>query len=439
MLTSEWIERLGQFTKLIVGFSGGLDSTVLLHVLSSHTLLRHRLTAIHIHHGISVNAEYWQRHCEQFCRNLNIPFFARTVQFDRSANIEEGARVARYAVFTSLLSANDCLLLGHHMDDQAETVLLQLFRGAGVDGLAAMTECGELGLGTMARPFLAYTRTHLEEYAKSHGLEWIDDESNQEIKYSRNYLRHEIMPLLMKKWPGVIGNIARTAAHCQQAKANLDALAEYDSQGIALANNSLSITPLKKLSFERVTNILRVWLKKNQVQMPSTLTFQRLIHEVIFANSDASPEVSWENIIVRRYQQCLYINQRELESHPKNTRFSRDEPCNKSIIWSDFPQPLLLAELNICLIAKQTKQGLVIPERANIIVQFRQGGEQIRLHGQTKQLKKLFQEWAVPPWQRDTIPLIYINDQLAVVVGYAVSDAFYSKSAAHAWELLTKG
>ncbi len=435
-LSAGWIDRLSQFTKLIVGFSGGLDSTVLLHILSSHPLLHHRLTAVHIHHGISPNADYWQRHCEQFCRDLTIPFLSRAVHFDRSANLEEGARVARYAVFSSLLSADDCLFLGHHMDDQAETVLLQLFRGAGIDGLAAMTEWGVLGLGSMARPLLSYTRIQLEDYAKNHELQWIDDESNQEIKYSRNYLRHEIMPLLTKKWPGVVGNIARTAVHCQQAKVNLDALAHYDSQENTLNHYSLCLAPLKELSLDRIANVLRTWLKNNQVQMPSTLTFQRLIDEVLFASSDANPEVSWDNIIVRRYQQFLYINQKESTNLTANTGPSVKR-FHKPITWLHFPLPLILQELNICLIAKQAEQGLVIPQQAKITVQFRQGGEQIRLHGQTKQLKKLFQEWSVPPWERDTIPLIYINDQLAAVVGYAVSDLFYSKDAPQAWVLLT--
>lgn len=458
-LTSEWVERLSQFTKLIVGFSGGLDSTVLLHILSSHPLLRLRLTAVHIHHGISPHADYWQRHCEQFCHALAIPFISRAVHFDRSANVEEGARVARYAVFSSLLRADHCLLLGHHMDDQAETVLLQLLRGAGVDGLAAMTEWGVLGEGTMARPLLSHARIQLEDYAKQYELKWIDDESNQEIKYSRNYLRHEIMPLLTKKWPGAVGNIARTAVHCQQAKANLDALAHYDNQEKALNHHSLCLAPLKELNVERISNVLRVWLKNNQVQMPSTLTFQRLINEVLFARADANPEVSWDNVIVRRYQQFLYIYQKSNDGtcHLKHNEGSLEcsavpnsesprkstgktvahKEFHKLITWLDFPLPLVLQELNICLIVKPVEQGLVIPQQAKITVQFRQGGEQIRLHGQSKQLKKLFQEWSIPPWQRDTIPLIYINEQLAVVVGYAVSDLFYSKNSPQCWELLT--
>ncbi len=425
LLNSEWIARLGEFTKLIVGFSGGLDSTVLLHLLASHSSLRHKLIAVHINHGISTNAEYWQNHCEQFCLNSGIKFISRSVQFDRSANIEEEARVARYTVFSSLLNVQDCLILAHHRDDQAETVLLQLFRGAGVDGLAAMSELSSCGLGALARPFLAYSREQLEHYAASYRLKWIEDESNQEINYSRNYLRHQIMPLLLKKWPGVAGNIARTAIHCQQAKANLDDLAIDDNQELLVTRSSLSIESLKKLSMDRMANVLRVWLKKNQAQLPSTATFQRLIHEVIFASLDATPVVSWGEIQVRRYQQHLYLDKKKVINLPS---------C---IEWTEFPLPLVLTEYNFRLTARKMDQGIVVPPKARIVIRFREGGEQFCWHGQTKELKKLFQEWAIPPWLRGTIPLLFINDQLAAVVGYAVSDLFFSSTSSEAWQLLT--
>ena len=346
-----------------------------------------------------------------------INFISRTVQFDRSANIEEGARIARYEIFSSLLTAKDCLLLGHHRDDQAETVLLQLFRGAGVDGLAAMMESGPLGKGTMVRPLLSYPREQLEHYAATHELKWIEDESNQDSKYSRNYVRHQIMPLITEKWPGVVANIARAATHCQQAKINLEELAIQDSPELVIPHRKLFIEPLKALSFERITNVLRVWLKKNQIQLPSTLTFQRLITEVIFASPDAVPQVAWDDIQVRRYQGYLYLDRIEVTSLPS------------SIEWTNFPAPLVLEKYNLHLITEKVSKGLMIPQDAKILIKFRQGGEQFCWHGQNKELKKLFQEWGIPPWEREKIPLVYINDQLAAVVGYAVSDLFFSEDA----------
>ena len=425
LLNSEWLARLSGFKKLIVGFSGGLDSTVLLHVLASHSLLQDKLVAVHINHGISANSQSWQDHCEQICLQSGIHFIARSVEFARSANIEEEARIARYGVFSSLLNADDCLILAHHRDDQAETLLLQLFRGTGVDGLAAMLELNSFSSAILARPFLSVFRKQLEHYADEHELKWIEDESNQDIKYSRNFLRHEIMPLLMEKWPGVVGNITRTAAHCQQAKVNLDELAIQDSPELVAPKISINIESLKTLNFERIANVLRVWLKKNKIQLPSTMTFQRLIHEVILASPDATPVVSWDNIQVHRYQQSLFLVRK------KGTHLS------SSIEWINFPLPLIAKEYDIHLIAEQANQGLLIPPDAKVFVKYRQGGEIFCWHGQTKQLKKLFQEWKIPPWLRESIPLIYINEQLAAVVGYAVSDLFYSDTSPQTWKLLT--
>jgi tRNA(Ile)-lysidine synthase len=426
LLSPQWIAQLGSFSRLIVGFSGGLDSTVLLHVLASQSSLRNKLVAVHVNHGISSNAFSWENHCADFCKNLGVEFISESVTFDRSANIEEGARNARYEVFTSLLKDNECLLLGHHLDDQAETVLLQLFRGAGVDGLAAMPESISLRLGVLARPFLLSTRGHIEEYAEAHYLSWIRDESNQDIHYSRNFLRHQIMPLLASRWPGVVGNIARAAGHCQQARFNLDELALQDCPELIVSPHPLFIEPIKSLSLERIANVLRVWLKKNQIRLPSTVTFQRIIHEMIFAGDDATPLVSWDNTHIQRYQSYLYIDK------------SKDTYLPLSTDWIDFPNPLSLKELGFVLAVERADEGIGIPSDAIITIKFRQGGELFSWHGQTKQLKKLFQQWAIPPWLRDKIPLLYINDQLAAVVGYAVSDLFFIKNPSDAWRLLVK-
>lgn len=427
LLNADWLARLDSFRQLIVGFSGGLDSTVLLHALAAQPSLRSKLVAVHINHGISPNALSWQQHCAQYAQNLGIQFITESVQFERSANVEAQARIARYAVFSSLLTAEDCLLLGHHQDDQAETVLLQLFRGAGIDGLAAMTALSHLGVGAVVRPFLSYSRAQLAHYARVHQLSWIEDESNQELIYSRNYLRQQIMPLLVEKWPGVVATIARTALHCQQAKSNLDVLATQDMEASGepgtLTSSSLSIDALVNLNFARITNILRIWLRNNQVQLPSTATFHRLINELIYARSDAVPEVSWGLVLIRRYQKCLYLDRKTSGTVPA---------CS---VWSVFPAPFILEDAGIQLSAQKAEQGLVIPPGAKIEVRFRQGGEAFVWHGQTKQLKKLFQEWGVPPWQRERTPLVYINEQLAAVAGYAIGDLFFSSSSA--WRLST--
>ena len=198
ILNSEWVYNFSQFTKLVVGFSGGLDSSVLVHVLASHEALRNKLIAVHINHGISKNSLCWQKHCEQFCKDSGINFVTQSIEFDRLSNIEEEARDARHAALASFLTSEDCLILGHHLDDQAETLLLQLFRGAGIDGLSAMAELSQSGNGTLARPLLNIARQQLEDYAAEHELKWVEDDSNQDIKYSRNFLRQQVMPLIRK-------------------------------------------------------------------------------------------------------------------------------------------------------------------------------------------------------------------------------------------------
>lgn len=431
LLSSQWLGRLSQFKTLVVGFSGGLDSTVLLHVLASYPSLKSRIKAVHINHSISPNASAWQTHCEQFCLSYDIESIVQSVQFDCSANIEDRARQARYAVFKSLIGSDDALLLAHHQDDQAETVLLQLVRGAGVDGLAAMSESCFFAEGALIRPFLSHSRKHLEHYASEHQLTWVEDESNQDINYSRNFLRQKVMPLLVEKWPGVVGNLAQAALHCQQAKANLEELACLDLAGdlpnascnTMIFGQTLPIDSLISLSFDRLANVLRLWLKKNQTKPPSTKTFRRLYEEVILARYDAMPCVSWGDVQVRRYQKTLFLEKNNVIGRPND------------IEWHAFPNPLGIPVLSIGLSAIKSSSGLKVSPGARVQVRFRQGGETMIWRGQTKELKKLMQDWKIAPWLRDRWPLIYIDDQLAAVVGLAISDLFFSQT--DAWAILS--
>jgi tRNA(Ile)-lysidine synthase len=411
LLTASWIKQLEQYERLFVGFGGGLDPTVLLHNLAVQPELLSKLVAIHINHGLSKHALNWQEQCLEFSNALGIPIIIKEVAFEREANVEERARKARYTVFSNLVGEKDCLILAHHLDDQAETLLLQLFRGAGIDGLAAMSAETDFKKSKLLRPLLSCSRQSIKAYAKAHTLKWVDDESNLDLAFSRNYLRHAILPLVQARWPAVVNNLARTAAHCQQAQQNLDALAKIDSSD--LKSVSLPLSSLDNLDPARLTNLLRCWLRSNKVILPDTSTFNRLIREVIQAKDDAKPEVRWKGFVIKRYQQTLYLLKVESEPNPKPK------------IWSNFPEPLGVEGLGT-LVAKQVDQGFVLPEEGLIELRFRQGGELFHWHGQRKQLKKLMQEWQIPPWLRDRIPLLYVDGQLALVVGYAISDLFTS-------------
>jgi len=216
------------------------------------------------------------------------------------------------------------------------------------------------------------------------------------------------------------GNMARAASHCHQAQANLDDLALIDCPELLSPTTSLRIESLKDLSFDRLSNVLRLWLRKNKVRMPSTVVLQRIITEVIKAKEDAMPLVVWDEVQVRRYRLDLYLDKRETGVLPV------------ALDWPDFPSTLRTN--NLKCVARRAKQGIKIPHQSKVQIRFRQGGEVIQWHGQTKQLKKLVQEWGVPPWLREKIPLIYVDDQLAAVAGYIISDLFYSEQQ-DSWEV----
>lgn len=423
-MTAEQIACLNHYSQLFVGFSGGLDSTVLMHYLASSPALSAKLSAVYVNHGLSPNALLWQNHCQQISQSLGVRFIAQQVHIDNTSNLEERARTARYEVFNSLVKANECLILAHHQNDQAETVLLNLLRGAGVDGLAAMSEYSMLANGNaLIRPLLFCSRSALEAYAAEHQLRWIDDESNQDEHYSRNFLRQTIIPLLQDRWPAAIENIARTSNHCQQAKENLNELALLDCPELSSIQNSLHITSLLVLSPQRITNVLRAWLRKNKVKSPSAAVFARIINEVLYAKQDAMPLVDWEEHSIRRYKDKIY-----LDTKPQS-KVSGVFP------WPNFPNPLHLGGTDYVSAVRSTS-GLVLPENATLEIAYRHGGATLKWHGQTKELKKLFQQWSVPPWMREYVPLLYVNGQLAAVVGYAISDDFFSRDSAWAWDLI---
>ncbi|KTD51803.1 cell cycle protein MesJ [Legionella quinlivanii] len=402
---------LEPFDKLYAGFSGGLDSTVLLYALAKKPQLKAKLTAVHVHHGLSPNADSWKLHCEQFCLRHDIPLIVYHVQLNTSSNIEKAAREKRYELFSSLSGSNTCILLGHHRDDQAETLLLQLFRGAGIEGLSAMPAWRSLGKGLLFRPLLDYTRAQIELYAINHKLSWVDDESNQETHFSRNYLRHSILPLIRVRWPGVEDNLIRTATHCQQAQHLLDQLALSDCPKLHEPSLVLDCADLLDLDNDRLNNIIRYWLRQNQVLMPDALTFNRIIPELLLSREDATPLVSWGECVLRRYRKALHL--------------MINKPTIKlsALLWGNFPEPLVIDSISIA--AKSFNTGVRVLPGDVIEIRFRQGGERMKIHGHSKMLKKLFQEWGVPQWQRDRVPLLYINQELAMVVGYAISDSFF--------------
>lgn len=409
MIDADWFEILAVHERLIIGFSGGLDSTVLLHYFAQQTSLRDKLLAIHINHGLSSHAADWAAHCRVFSERCQVPFIDIKVTVTGCSNIEEQARMARYNAFQTYMKANTALITAHHQDDQAETFLLNLMRGSGISGLSAMHAVNRLAAGFLYRPFLNISRQSLHDYAKAHQLTWLNDPSNENMRFTRNFIRQQLLPLLEQRWPSSPKTLARTALLCQQTQSNLDALAQIDYPEHAQPKPRLALETIADLPEARQHNVLRYWLKKNKVRPLNWKTFQRLVSEVIAAREDACPEVRWDGMIIRRYQQYLYIEPAAAMSAIK---------CSNRL-WENFPKPLNIPGLGTLYaqFEKRDVQPLVVE------IRFRQGGEKMVFHGQTKTLKNLMQSWHIPPWQRNRIPLVFMDGQLSAVVGYGVADS----------------
>ncbi|WP_444921452.1 tRNA lysidine(34) synthetase TilS [Microbulbifer sp. CnH-101-G] len=389
--------------QLWVGFSGGLDSTVLLHLLNQNGI---PVRAVHVHHGLSSNAERWLRHCEVFARELQVPFTAVRMQVDRcDGGVEQGARKARYKAFDSVMSSGDQMLLGHHGDDQAETFIYRLMRGAGALGLSGMAESRPLGEGkSLLRPLLSVGRNELEAWALEHGLRWIEDESNADETFERNYLRRKVMPLLSARWPAR-QSIQRAADNLRESALLLEELALADMQACDIRKErfgeSLLISAFSDLSLARRKNLLRNWILRQAGMAPESVALQEALAQIERASADAQVEVRLGRRVVRRFHQRLYLTP-ILESF-----VSTDEV----LLW-DGVSALPLPRGGVLEPAPDWPQGAYQ-------VRYRRGGErtQPRIRPRSQTLKKVLQEWALEPWLRDRVPLVYLNGKLVAVAG----------------------
>lgn len=410
-LGQNWQQRLSQYQNLYIGYSGGLDSTVLLTLVTACPQLRQKVTAIHVHHGLSTHADQWLEHCQQYCQRLEVPCVGIRVAISPGANLEERARIARYNAFEEVLGTQDALLLAHHQNDQSETVLLNLLRGTGLDGLCAMPEQRVCGKGMVLRPLLHLPRKMLSDYAEQQGLQWIEDEMNAACEWSRVYLRQKIIPLLQVKWPNLSATVAMSAQHCQQAKALLDTrMAEVYPD---LSDKKLEITSELQDDTLRCTQLLRAWLKQHLSKAPSRACIQQILETVIQASQDAMPSLQIDQVILRRYKQTLYL-----------CEVSFANPHD--LVWATFPEPIAWTHDCYIVATLDHEHGIPIAPESCIKIKVRKGGESIQWHGQTQNLKKLLQTWCIPPWERAILPLIYINNQLIAVPPYAQSGSIES-------------
>jgi len=404
---------------IYIGYSGGIDSHVLLHLCASITKLKDSITAVYVHHGLQAEADSWARHCEKTADSLGIDFILLRVNAvaNQGESPEEAARNARYTALKSLVGVDDVLLLAQHRDDQLETVLLQLFRGSGLRGLSAMPERMVFGQGVMLRPLLNVSKLTIDNYAQVNGLNWVDDPSNLGHDYDRNFLRNAVLPLLKQRWPACDKTVARSARHCADAQFVISALAEELFNRVFKADDkTLCISQLQTYEVTQQQLVIREWFQALNLKMPAQAFVERLQSEVLSAREDSDPVLSGQGYCVRRYRDKLYCLKQAAPEIVRDTIW----PAGQTSIRVSDHQILSCMPSSVGIDPAQW-------QNATIVVKARSGGEKIGLPGRKSHhaLKKLFQEAGIPPWERKMIPLVYLDDKLAAVGDLWISADFY--------------
>lgn len=419
---------LQQATVVTCALSGGIDSVVLLDLLRLHArALGFELKALHVNHELSANADRWARFCAMHCARRNIPFVAVRVRVQGNGkNIEAQARRARYGAFAR--HGTGVVALAHHLDDQAETVLLQLLRGAGVRGLSAMPSerdavmpadghglADNLKPMRILRPLLSISRAEIEKYARHKRLRWIDDESNSAERFARNFLRKRILPALERRFPGCRRALARSSLHLAEAGRLLDELAAIDA-GSIVAGARLRVAGLRGLSNERATNVLRHFLHSHGIAAPNTQHLAEILRQLCTSHRDANPRLQLDAVCLRVYKGWAEL--------------IRQNPVDDEVhvlAWSG-ESSLALPTGGELRVRNTRGRGISRAKLTGtaVSVRWRRGGERIRPDdGRPRRtLKNLLQELRVPPWQREAMPLLYVADQLVWAPGVGADCAF---------------
>ncbi|MFT4178924.1 MAG: tRNA lysidine(34) synthetase TilS [Thermomonas sp.] len=391
---------------LLLGFSGGLDSTVLLHLLTQQ---HDELRAIHVHHGLHADADAWAAHCQQVCDALHVPLQIVRVAVERDSGlgIEGAARKARHAAFAGVLGDGEILALAHHRDDQAETFLLRALRGSGTDGLAAMRPWRAFARGWLWRPLLDVSRDALHDYAARHDLRWIEDTSNGEDGFDRNFLRNRVMPLLRQRWPHAADAFARSATLSREATGLLDAEDAAALHAARADDDGLRIDALRTLPPERRARVLRRWIAERDLPPLPGNGITRIEGELLAAAHDATPRFDWAGARVQRWRDLLHAGV-----------IREPLPADWSQAW-DGSSPLVLPTGGtLALIgASRFETPLRVHARA--------GGERIVLPGRTYShaLKHVLQDAGIPPLQRERLPLLSGKDGELLAAGDAILSA----------------
>lgn len=433
---------------LTVAYSGGVDSQVLLHAvaqLSKANLLAVTVNAIHINHGLSVNAANWSLFCQQQAEQLSIPFQAVAVVIDQQSpqSLEALARDARYKALQQTCVNHSVILTGHHVHDQVETFLLALKRGAGIQGLSAMQELRTLNNTQpeqhklLARPLLNVSREDIESYASMHDLQWIEDESNSDQRFDRNFIRAEVLPLLKQRWPAINQTIARSANHCEQAQNLLEQLAAVDLRQCQLSPDSLSITEMSSLPEDRINNLLRHFIKVNGGLMPSTQQLEQVYNACFVASVDKNPHISLTDYSLRRFNNALFFTRNYADISQWQKSLALQKITNETIDLPDGLGQLQLQRITRLSDFKITKQDsnnfacviAISADMQQLSIKFQHNNPKCwpDYRAQRRPLKKVLQEQGVATWLRNRLPFIFVENDLAAVLPLFVCREFVAK------------
>lgn len=406
-------------SRLLVGLSGGVDSVVLLHLLHQISPQHSwRLSALHVHHGISPRADVWAVFCTDLCAGLDIPLQVERVDITplRHKGVEAAARELRHAALA--VQPVEFIALAHHQDDQAETLLLQLLRGTGVRGAASMSRLKlRPAAPALLRPLLDVPRAELVAYAKQHELQWVEDESNADESYPRNFLRKRVVPLLAQRFPACSETLARSAQHFAEASELLDQLAQLDAQG-AMRDGTLDVLRLRELDTARAKNLLRSFIVGCGAPMPSSARLQEMLSQLCHARADTALRVVFGTWEVRRYQGRVHV-------FPALT----PPDATWQMQWHGESELALPHHLGGMLYFEPcTGQGVSLQklQQGVVTVRLRQGAERVQFDARrpVRTLKNLLQEHDIPPWRRDTLPLLFCNEDLVAAPGLGVACAY---------------
>jgi len=413
---------------IAIAYSGGLDSSALLHLAAKSG---RKTCAFHIHHGLSPNADAWEAHARTECERLNITFAARRVTLDDRS--EASARKARYAALGALCVEHKVhlLLTAHHLDDQAETILLQLLRGAGPAGMSGMDAFNRAPglLGTpdvvLARPLLQASRAQLEEYVRENGIAHIEDESNADTRYARNALRHDVMPRLAEAFPGYQERFARSARHAQSAQRLLTEQAAEDLRACLSGEDSLELSRVRSLSADRVSNLLRHWFTERGIRLPSASWLAEMQEQALTARDDANLKVTHPDCEVRRHRDRLYLVPRKPEADAEQRETFRWNG-EGSIDFPAFGGTLHFELAPLGLDPDWLRQQM-------LTIELRKGGEKLKpaRNRPTRTLKQHYQTLGIPAWERERLPMVSIPGDILYAAGVGMDCRKLSASAEH--------